>query len=72
MVLTDGVHVVASTLDELHAWANQTGIKRCWFEGVRRGHPHYDLPKRLRGSTPAGAQRCTTRELVQFQRKQGY
>ena len=47
MIAYDGVHLVATTLKELHAYANVIGLKRCWFEGLRKGHPHYDVPKYL-------------------------
>lgn len=45
MVYTDGIHVVADTLQELHNMMENIGVKKYWFEGVRKGHPHYDLPK---------------------------
>lgn len=35
--------MVADSLDELHAFAKKVGIKRCYFHGVRKGHPHYDV-----------------------------
>ena len=31
------------SLEELHVFATRIGIKRHWFEGVRKSHPHYDL-----------------------------
>lgn len=43
MVYTDGVHLVADTLGELHKFAFSIGLKYCYFEGTRKGHPHYDL-----------------------------
>lgn len=30
--------------ENLHAMAEDLGIKRCWFHSGR--HPHYDIPKR--------------------------
>jgi hypothetical protein len=46
MIITDGIHVTSTeSLDELHQWAKDNGIKRHWFHGYRKGHPHYDLPK---------------------------
>ena len=45
MTYTDGIHLVADSLEELHEFASSIGIKRCWFHGMRKGHPHYDLPK---------------------------
>lgn len=35
-------HLMADTKEELHEFANQYGVKRCWYDGNRR-HPHYDL-----------------------------
>ena len=37
-------HTVADTLNELHIFAfNSIGLKRHFFQGTRKGHPHYDL-----------------------------
>jgi len=46
MIITDGVHVVSTvSLEELHIWAKRNNIaKKYYFHGVRKGHPHYDLP----------------------------
>jgi len=35
--------MVADSLKELHSFAEKIGLKRHFFEGVRKGHPHYDL-----------------------------
>lgn len=35
-------HLMADSKEELHEFANQYGIKRCWYDGNRK-HPHYDL-----------------------------
>lgn len=43
MIYTDTVHVVADTIDELHEFAEKIGMPRNYYEGVRKGHPHYDL-----------------------------
>lgn len=49
MLYTDGVHIVADTLREMHASCqNQLGISRSWYEGIKKGHPHYDAPKKWR------------------------
>jgi hypothetical protein len=38
----DGVHLVATSLEELHLYAQSKGIKRCWFQCAKT-HPHYDV-----------------------------
>lgn len=43
MLYTDRTHLVADTLTELHEFCKSVGIKRCWYEGYRKRHPHYDL-----------------------------
>ena len=43
MIYSDNVHLVADSLPELHAFAEKIGLHRCYFEGVRKRHPHYDL-----------------------------
>lgn len=46
MVYSDGIHIVADSIVELHQFAKDYGINKCFFEGVRKGHPHYDWPKK--------------------------
>ena len=43
MIYSDGIHMIADTLEELHAFANSVGLSRSYFHGTRKGHPHYDL-----------------------------
>lgn len=38
-------HLTADTVEELHAFADQLGLRRSWFQD-RRGCPHYDLSKK--------------------------
>ena len=35
-------HMMADTLTELHAFAKQLGIKRCWYH-CNASYPHYDI-----------------------------
>ena len=42
MIYTDGTHLVADSLEELHDFAQKIGLKRGWFEKART-HPHYDI-----------------------------
>ena len=67
MILVDlAGHMVSTTgLDELHAFAEGMGLKRCWFR-VGRRHPHYDLTsveKRV-DAIVAGAKMVETRVLA--------
>jgi hypothetical protein len=48
MLYTDGIHLVADSLDELHSYSKMIGIGKHWFEGVKKGHPHYDIPERMK------------------------
>lgn len=40
-------HLVADTLDELHAFAEALGLKRSWFQ-ERASYPHYDVTMSVR------------------------
>lgn len=70
-VYFDGVHLMSPDLVELHAFAESCGIKRCWFGGVRKEHPHYDVtsPKLKDKVLSQGAIMVETRELVKLYRK---
>lgn len=41
-------HLVADTLPELHAFAEQLGLRRAWFQ-ERASYPHYDVTASVRG-----------------------
>lgn len=43
MLYTDRIHLVADSLEELHGFAEKIRLKRCYFEGFRKGRAHYDL-----------------------------
>jgi hypothetical protein len=66
MIYTDGVHLVADSLEELHKFASKVGLNRRYFEGVRKKHPHYDLTnERVRNlSIEFGAIEITSREVL--------
>ena len=66
MIYTDGIHLVADTIQELHVFALGMNLGRSYFHGVMKKHPHYDLTteaKRLRALTK-GAHSCTPREII--------
>lgn len=62
-------HMIADTLDELHAMAAKIGLQRSWFQdGVR---PHYDVALAKRAvALMFGAKSVTSRELVNILRLQ--
>jgi hypothetical protein len=66
VIYTDGVHIVSdSSIQELHEFADKTGINRRWFHPSIR-HPHYDV---LSGTVldkvvKNGAVMVSSRELV--------
>lgn len=77
MVYTDGIHMIANTIDELHQFAKRIGLHDCYFENPRKKrHPHYDLY--LKGirrqecrerALAEGAILVTDREIVRLCKK---
>lgn len=65
-VYTDGVHLVADSLQTLHEFAQSIGLGRHFYEGIRKGHPHYDLTtkKRLQSALDAGAITISSKDLL--------
>lgn len=62
-------HMVADTLEELHAMADLIGQRREWFQD-RHEVPHYDLPPGQRQlAVENGAIEITRRELAIWIRK---
>lgn len=58
-------HLMADTLDELHAFAARLGMNRDWFQG-----DHYDLvPPRRARALKLGAVEVTSRDLVALRRR---
>ena len=42
-------HMMADSLDELHAMADKIGMERRWFQAPpKASHPHYDIPQERR------------------------
>lgn len=67
MIYTDGIHLMSEDLIELHKFAESIGLKKCWFHGVRKGHPHYDLSEKKRlQAIQSGAILVSSKELVRL------
>lgn len=66
MTYTDGVHLVADSLDELHTFAASVGLGRKYYHGIRKGHPHYDLitAETKMKALSAGAMMVRPREVL--------
>ena len=66
MVYTDGVHLMADDLRELHRFAKSIGLKRSWFQDHPR-HPHYDLtsPNKLERAILHGAKFLEPKKLLE-------
>ena len=60
----ESCHLVADSIEELHEFAKQLGLKRSWFQN-RPWLPHYDLTQNKRRlAVKKGAIEITTSELV--------
>lgn len=62
-------HLVADSLDELHAFAAALGLKRSWFQD-RASYPHYDITMSVRErAIKRGAVSVGKSEMLQAARK---
>lgn len=69
MVYTDKVHMIATTVDELHQFAAKIGLHRCYYRNPRKKkHPHYDLltEKYRERAIKEGAVLVIDREIVRL------
>jgi len=56
-------HLLADTVEELHAMADHLGVSRRWFQNDR--YPHYDICKAKRAiAVQLGATEISRREFV--------
>lgn len=63
-------HMMADTVEELHAMADQIGLKREWFQQISR--PHYDVSENKRVlAIEHGAIEMTSHELVKHFMEKG-
>lgn len=58
-------HMLADSLEELHAMADRIGIRRAWFQP--RSTPHYDVSREKRAlAIAAGAKEIDRRQVVEL------
>lgn len=72
MIYCDGIHLIGSTIEELHEFANKIGLNRCYYRNPRKKrHPHYDImSERMRILVfNNGAQKVTDRTIVKLCRE---
>lgn len=60
-------HMIADTLEELHAMATAIGLKRSWFQSAPpASFPHYDVSQSKRElAIKLGAIECDRRAIVE-------
>lgn len=72
MIYCDGIHLIASSIEELHQFAKKIGLKECYYRNPRKKrHPHYDImSEKVRKKVfENGAQLITDKEIVKLCRK---
>lgn len=64
-------HMLADTLDELHAMADRIGVARRWYQGPPTTRtPHYDICKSKRAlAVQHGAVEVDRRRMVEIRRR---
>lgn len=61
-------HMIADSLEELHAMADAIGIKRMWFQNENT--PHYDIClQKRRQAIELGAVEADRKKIVELIRK---
>ena len=56
-------HLVADSLDELHAFAEDIGLKRQWFQ-ASASYPHYDITLKTRSIALAKGAKIGSRKQI--------
>lgn len=71
---TPSCHMVADTLEELHAMADRIGLWRSWFQPFpKHSCPHYDLvPSKRAAAVAAGAIELDAVEFVELLQRRGW
>lgn len=63
-------HMVADSLDELHAMADKIGIHRKWFQNKNPARPHYDISLGKRSlAVKLGAKEITQKQTIEILRR---
>lgn len=66
----EACHLFADTIEELHVFADQIGLRRSWFQHKLGGMPHYDLNGTRRTlAVINGAQEADACKTVEYIRK---
>lgn len=62
---THSCHLIADTLEELHDFAGQLGLRRAWFQN--KILPHYDLTRNKRAqAVRLGAEEISRKQMLKF------
>ena len=68
MIFTDGIHLVSTDLEELHAFAQKIGLDRRWYrEKGYRSHYVLTSPKMAERALSSGAGKVITRSVISSQ-----
>lgn len=63
-------HLVADSIDELHAMADRLGLKRRWFQVSNNGTPHYDVCQTKRAlAISLGAIEIDRRKMTELMKR---
>ena len=66
VVYTDGVHLVADTLEELREFAKEMGLKPEWYQQKRLKHYDLTTKRAVKRALSLGATMVTSRRIVEI------